>query len=44
MIKHPYALRALIMFSIFAALLLSIILWMQTPLLFEYFNQAFCAH
>ena len=23
---------------------LSIIIWFQTPDLFEYFNQAFCAH
>ncbi|MFV5506975.1 hypothetical protein [Acinetobacter sp. 197] len=25
-------------------LALSIMLWFQTPELFEYFNQAFCAH
>lgn len=25
-------------------LILSIGLWIQTPQLFEYFNQAFCAH
>ncbi|MGE8523293.1 MAG: hypothetical protein ACN6NK_04875 [Acinetobacter pseudolwoffii] len=25
-------------------LALSVVLWIQTPQLFEYFNQAFCAH
>ncbi len=24
--------------------ILSILLWLKTPQLFEYFNQAFCAH
>ncbi len=24
--------------------MLSLLLWSQTPQLFEYFNQAFCAH
>ncbi|WP_265733376.1 hypothetical protein [Acinetobacter sp. ANC 4558] len=28
-------------FSLFA---IAFILWFQTPNLFEYFNQAFCAH
>lgn len=27
-----------------AFLALAIALWMKTPQLFEYFNQAFCAH
>ncbi|WP_165493964.1 hypothetical protein [Acinetobacter sp. ANC 4178] len=29
---------------IISLLALAIILWMQTPQLFEYFNQAFCPH
>ncbi|WP_165492925.1 hypothetical protein [Acinetobacter sp. ANC 4910] len=29
---------------IISLLTLAIILWMQTPQLFEYFNQAFCPH
>ncbi|WP_165815680.1 hypothetical protein [Acinetobacter sp. AM] len=29
---------------ILSLLTLAIILWMQTPQLFEYFNQAFCPH
>ena len=44
MIKHPAVLRIVIMLSVLAAFALSIALWMQTPALFEYFNQAFCAH
>lgn len=30
--------------SIFALFSLAISLWLNTPDLFEYFNQAFCAH
>ncbi len=30
--------------AILLLLALSIGLWLQTPQLFEYFNQAFCAH
>lgn len=30
--------------AILLLLTLSIALWLQTPELFEYFNQAFCAH
>ncbi|MEN8991261.1 hypothetical protein ABD624_04765 [Avibacterium paragallinarum] len=36
--------RLSIAISILALLALSISLWSQTPELFEYFNQAFCAH
>ncbi|WP_257231741.1 hypothetical protein [Acinetobacter sp. YH12023] len=36
--------RLSIALSILALLALSIGLWSQTPELFEYFNQAFCAH
>jgi len=37
-------LKTIMIFLIGALLVLSIILWKQTPDLFEYFNQAFCAH
>ncbi|WP_265735977.1 hypothetical protein [Acinetobacter sp. CFCC 11171] len=36
--------RLSIAISILALLALSIGLWIQTPELFEYFNQAFCVH
>jgi len=37
-------LKTMMTFLIVAFLVISIILWKQTPDLFEYFNQAFCAH
>ncbi|MEG2358624.1 MULTISPECIES: hypothetical protein [unclassified Acinetobacter] len=30
--------------ALIALFALAIALWLQTPQLFEYFNQAFCAH
>ena len=37
-------LKLSIVVAILLLLALSIGLWFQTPQLFEYFNQAFCAH
>lgn len=36
-----YLIIAVTVFSLF---MLALCLWLQTPYLFEYFNQAFCAH
>ncbi len=36
--------KVLLTLAVIALFGLSIFLWMQTPQLFEYFNQAFCAH
>ncbi|WP_257210952.1 hypothetical protein [Staphylococcus aureus] len=37
-------LKTIVTFLILALLVLSIVLWKQTLDLFDYFNQAFCAH
>lgn len=37
-------LKLLIIVALTLLLILAIVLWSQTPQLFEYFNQAFCAH
>ncbi|SDB87497.1 hypothetical protein SAMN05421732_101526 [Acinetobacter kookii] len=37
-------LKILITAAIVLLLAIAIMLWVQTPQLFEYFNQAFCAH
>lgn len=34
----------LLCLALIVLLLLSLALWLQTPDLFQYFNQAFCAH
>lgn len=44
MMYNALLLKTIMSFFIVALLVLSIILWKQTPDLFEYFNQAFCAH
>lgn len=44
MTHNALLLKTIMAFIIVAFLVLSIILWKQTPDLFEYFNQAFCAH
>ncbi|ENU43275.1 hypothetical protein F985_01988 [Acinetobacter seifertii] len=44
MTHNALLLKTIMTFFIVALLVLSIILWKQTPDLFEYFNQAFCAH
>jgi len=44
MTHNALLLKTIMAFIIIAFLVLSIILWKQTPDLFEYFNQAFCAH
>lgn len=36
--------KILLMGFILGLISLSILIWFQTPDLFEYFNQAFCAH
>lgn len=41
---HVHGLKLSIALGIVLLMSLSIFLWMQTPQLFEYFNQAFCAH
>lgn len=37
-------LKILIGLCIISFFILSLLLWMKTPQLFEYFNQAFCVH
>ena len=44
MINSLLNFKVLLTLAITALFGLSIFLWMQTPQLFEYFNQAFCAH
>jgi len=44
MMHNALLLKTLMTFLIGVLLVLSIVLWKQTPDLFEYFNQAFCAH
>lgn len=44
MTHNALLLKTIMIFILVTLLVLSIILWKQTPDLFEYFNQAFCAH
>lgn len=44
MMHNALLLKTIMTFILVTLLVLSIILWKQTPDLFEYFNQAFCAH
>ncbi|CAI3102961.1 hypothetical protein MWMV8_MWMV8_00224 [Acinetobacter calcoaceticus] len=44
MTYNALLLKTIMIALIGSFLALSIILWKQTPDLFEYFNQAFCAH
>ena len=44
MTKSIFSLKTLLILAISMLFALSISLWMNTPDLFEYFNQAFCAH
>lgn len=44
MTHNALLLKTIMSFFIVALLVLSIVLWKQTPDLFEHFNQAFCAH
>lgn len=44
MINSLLNFKVLLTLAITALFGFSIFLWMQTPQLFEYFNQAFCAH
>ncbi len=44
MTHNALLLKTIMTFFIAALLVLSIVLWKQTPDLFEYFNQAFCPH
>lgn len=44
MMHNALLLKTIMTFIIVTLLVLSIILWKQTPDLFEYFNQAFCPH
>jgi len=44
MTHNTLLLKTIMTFLIVALLVLSIILWKQSPDLFEYFNQAFCPH
>ena len=41
---NEHGLKIMLTLSLIALFSFSIFLWLQTPLLFEYFNQAFCAH
>lgn len=36
--------KILLIGSVLCLISISILIWFQTPDLFEYFNQAFCAH
>lgn len=44
MTEYSWQLKLFLSLILLLLLALSIGLWMQTPQLFEYFNQAFCAH
>lgn len=44
MTKSLVSTRSSVILLIAALQILAIFLWLKTPLLFEYFNQAFCAH
>jgi hypothetical protein len=44
MTNFAWQLKLILGFGLMALLALSISLWLNTPDLFVYFNQAFCAH
>lgn len=44
MINSDFWLKTIICSGLVFFLFLALILWTQTPEMFEYFNQAFCAH
>lgn len=44
MTHNALLLKTIMIFLVITLLVCSLILWRQTPDLFEYFNQAFCAH
>ncbi|SDY58481.1 hypothetical protein SAMN05421643_11556 [Acinetobacter kyonggiensis] len=44
MTKSIFSLQTGIIFVIIMLQIFAIFLWLKTPLLFESFNQAFCAH
>lgn len=44
MTDSGFLLKLIIGMSLILLLALALLLWSQTPYLFEYFNQAFCAH
>ena len=44
MTESPWQLKLGLSVIVMLLLVLSISLWLKTPYLFEYFNQAFCAH
>lgn len=44
MTKHPIFFRLTLTLTVISCLAFSLFLWLQTPALFEHFNQAFCAH
>lgn len=44
MTHNALLLKTIMIFLVITLLVCSLILWMQTTDLFEYFNQAFCAH
>lgn len=44
MTHNALLLKTIMTFILVTLLVLSIILWKQTPDLFEYFNQTFCPH
>ena len=39
-----FGLKDMIALAVIGLLSLAILLWLKTPQLFEYFNQAFCPH
>ena len=41
---NPILLKWFIGTMILAFMIMAVVLWLKTPNLFEYFNQAFCAH
>ena len=44
MTEYSWQLKLSLGVMVMLLLVLSISLWLKTPDLFEYFNQAFCAH
>ncbi len=44
MINTQFGLKVILVVMMIGLFSLAILLWLQTPQLFEYFNQAFCAH
>lgn len=44
MTKHAILHKVIFVFVLLGLLILALSLWLNTPDLFNYFNQAFCAH